>query len=362
MRIAIYSPYLDTFGGGEKYMMTIAEVLSSSNRVEVFLDQHLKDLGGDYLKSELSKRFNLGLEKVNFINAPVGKNSLFISRSFFLKKYDLFFYLTDGSIFIPTSKKNILHIQSPLVGQPAKSLWGKLKLKGWNLIIYNSLFTKKNSESNWPLSSRVIYPPVDTENIEPLTKKKYILSVGRFFGYLKDKKHNLMIESFKNLFSNSQLNDWSLHLAGAASEGDKIYLDELKSLARDLPVNFYPNIGYDKLIKLYGESSIYWHVAGFGENDPTKMEHFGISTVEAMAGGCVPVVVNKGGQTEIVENGKNGFLWNSLKDLEKLTDLLINDQKLRTKLSQAAVLKSQKFSKVKFEMEIKKLQDSTANE
>ena len=89
MKIAIYSPYLDTFGGGERYMMTIAEVLSRHHIVEVFLDQHLESLGGDYLKDELSKRFDLDLNRVNFIKAPIGKSSFFLERTFFLKQYDI---------------------------------------------------------------------------------------------------------------------------------------------------------------------------------------------------------------------------------------------------------------------------------
>src|SRR3990167_8542310 len=181
MKAAVYSPYLDTLGGGEKYMMTIAETLSQNNfDVDILLDQNLSIKGADYLKHELSKRFNLDLTKTDFINAPIGRGSDFFSRLFFLKKYDLLFYLTDGSIFLPTSKKNILHIQSPLVGQPAKSIWGKIKLKGWDLIIYNSKFTEDHSKENWPISSQVIYPPVDTDKIKSLEKKKYILSVGRF--------------------------------------------------------------------------------------------------------------------------------------------------------------------------------------
>lgn len=352
MKIAIYSPYLDTFGGGERYMMTIAELFVPGHTVDVLLDKHLEDLGGDYLKNKLSDRFNLNLQSANFIKAPIGKDSSLFARMLFLKKYDILFYLTDGSIFYPTAKKNILHIQSPLVGQPAKSVGGKIKLKGWDLIIYNSQFTKKYSQNNWPLSSQVIYPPVDTDNLKPPKKKKYLLSVGRFFGYLKDKKHDVLIKAFKDLYEGRKLTGWSLHLAGAASEGDKKYLQELKRLSKGLPIRFYPNIEFDKLIKLYGQSSIYWHAAGFEETDPTKMEHFGISTVEAMSAGCVPVVVSKGGQTEIVENGKNGFWWDSLKELKEYTILLINDQNLRDQLSQNASLTSQRFSKKRFEQEI----------
>lgn len=352
MKVSIYSPYLDTFGGGERYMMTIAEVLSQENNVDVLLDLNLGNLGGEYLKDTLSKRFNLNLNKVNFIKAPIGKSSNFFERLFFLRNYDLLFYLTDGSIFYPTSKRNILHIQSPLVGQPARSIWGRFKLKGWDLVIYNSRFTKVHSQNYWPIKSEIIYPPVDTENIKPLKKKKYILSVGRFFGYLKDKKHELLIKVFKELFEKGSITGWSLHLVGAASQGDKNYLESLKDLAKGLPVKFYPNLQYNKLIKLYGESSIYWHASGFSETDPTKMEHFGISTVEAMAAGCVPVVIGRGGQREIVEHETSGYLWDSLDDLKKLTLKLIDDDNLRSQIAAAAVKGAKFFSKDNFTSKI----------
>lgn len=354
MKAALYSPYLDTFGGGEKYMMTIAETLSQNGfKVDVLLDRHLLTFGEQYLKTQLTKRFDLKFKNVNFIKAPLGEDSSFFQRLFFLKKYRLFFYLTDGSIFIPSAKKNILHIQSPLPGP--KSFWGRIKLNSWDLIIYNSQFTKVNSYKNWPISSTVVYPPADTAKIEPLKKKNYILSVGRFFGYLKDKKHEVMIKAFKDLCQDKLFEDWSLHLVGAASEGDKPYLDQLRRMSKGFPIYFYPNLGFDELIKLYGQSSIYWHASGYKEEDPQKMEHFGISTVEAMAGGCVPVVIKKGGQVEIVKDEKCGFLWETVDQLREFTVKLITDERLRSKMANAAVLETARFSKDKFRDNILKL-------
>ncbi len=352
MKTAIYSPYLDTFGGGEKYMMTIAEVCCQAGyKVDVLLSNHLNSLGPELLRKQLSERFNLDLSNVNFIKAPIGKGSNLFNRLFFLKNYDSFFYLTDGSIFISTADKNILHIQTPLVGQPAKSIWGKIKLKFWNLIIYNSQFTKANSDKNWPLSSEVVFPPVDIDKIKPLQKKNYILSVGRFFGYLKDKKHELMIKTFKKLVETKRIVGWSLNLVGSANSGDEPYLMQLKSLAKGLPINFYPNLSYDDLVKLYGQSSIYWHASGFGENEPTKMEHFGIATVEAMAAGCVPVVIRKGGQIEIVGAG-SGFLWNDPGEFQEYTMKVISDKALREKIGKKAIEKTRLFSKKNFKEKI----------
>lgn len=351
MKVAIYSPYLDTFGGGERYMITIAQILSSRAQIDMLLDNNLNSLGSDFLKKNLQERFDINLSAVDFVRAPVGKNSNFFERLVFMKHYDLLFYLTDGSIFYPTAKRNILHIQAPLVGQPATSFWGKIKLKAWNLIIYNSKFTKDNSIKNWPISSEVIYPPVDVTAIKPLKKKKYILSVGRFFGYLKNKKHKFLIDTFREL-QEKRLAGWSLNLVGSASKGDLSYLRELKDLAKKLPVNFYPNLGYDDLIKLYGESSIYWHAQGYGEKEPTKMEHFGISTVEAMAGGCVPIVIGKGGQVEIVEHGESGFLWNSKDQLKVFTLKVIEKKDLWQKLQMGAILRSKNFSKERFTQKV----------
>lgn len=355
MKIAVYSPYLDTFGGGENYMMAIAETLVGQHEVKVLLDGHLQTLGGDYLKDELAKRFNLKLDAVEFIPAPIGKDSSFLSRIFFLKNYDVLFYLTDGSIFYSTAKRNFLHIQSPLAGQPAKSIWGKVKLQGWDKILYNSKFTSDHSQKNWPIRSEIIYPPVDVEKIKPLEKKKYILSVGRFFGYLEDKKHRLLIITFKKLLKSENMNSWSLYLVGSASSGDRQYLAELQKLAEGLPVKFYPNLEYDKLVRLYGQSSIYWHAAGFSEIDPTKMEHFGISVVEAMSAGCVPVVLGKGGLKEIVTDGQSGFLWETLEQLEHFTIKIANDSHLIKNLSKAAKLQALKFDKKNFIKNIRQL-------
>jgi glycosyltransferase involved in cell wall biosynthesis len=69
---------------------------------------------------------------------------------------------------------------------------------------------------------------------------------------------------------------------------------------------------------------------------------------EAMAAGCVPVVISKGGQTEIVSDGKNGLLWKSREQLVKKTTKLIKNQKEWLKLTKAAQKKAQDFSLKRF--------------
>lgn len=351
MKVGIYTPYLDSFGGGERYVLTIAETLLPAHQVELFLDRHLQSLNPDQLITDLSKRLDLNLSGLKLVPAPVGKESNFFKRLLFLHKYDLVFYLTDGSIFYSTAKKNIIHFQVPFENIASKNLWGKIKLSSWNLAVCNSQFTKSYIENQWPIKASVVYPPVDVDKIKPLKKKKQILSVGRFNSFNKSKKQAEMIDAFADLYQKNPIKNWSLHLAGSV-EGDSNYLQELKDKVKNVPVFFYPDLPFDKLMELYGQSSIYWHAAGLGEEDPAKMEHFGIATVEAMAAGCVPVVINKGGQVEIVEDNKSGFLWDDLEQLQEATLKLTKDPKLMLKLSQKALERSRAFSKEYFAQKI----------
>ena len=354
MKVALYTPYLDTFGGGERYVLTIAEVLQGENEVDLLIDTHLQTKNIETIKETLTKRLNINLSNVNFVNAPIGAGSTFWQRYTFLKQYDLLIALTDGSIFYSTAKKSILHIQTPLAIDNS-GLGARFKLSSWDSVIYNSHFTQTHAQKYWPLPSEVVYPPVDTTPIRPLKKQKIILSVGRFFGFLREKKHATMIEAFKQLQKEKALQGWRLVLAGSAGEGDMGYIEELEDLSEGCDVELRPNIPYNELLKHYGEASIYWHAMGYGEDDPTKSEHFGITTVEAMAGGAVPVVINKGGQPEIVEDTKSGFLWDTTDTLQEITLQLVNDEKLLQKVSQNAQQRAHLFSKQQFKERIESL-------
>jgi len=69
----------------------------------------------------------------------------------------------------------------------------------------------------------------------------------------------------------------------------------------------------------------------------------------------VLVVIAKGGQSEIVHHDKNGFLWNSLEELQESTMRLIHDVILMKTLSQQAVKDSQKYSKEVFSQRLNEL-------
>ena len=67
-----------------------------------------------------------------------------------------------------------------------------------------------------------------------------------------------------------------------------------------------------------------------------------------MGVGAVPVAINAGGQKEIVKDGENGFLWNSLPEFKNKTLELINDQVLWEKMSKKAFEDSKFYDEENF--------------
>ncbi|MBI1863099.1 glycosyltransferase, partial [Candidatus Microgenomates bacterium] len=79
-----------------------------------------------------------------------------------------------------------------------------------------------------------------------------------------------------------------------------------------------PNVSYDELVSLYETSMFYWHFTGLGVNErehPERVEHLGITPLEAMAARAVVCCFAAGGPRELIEQGKNGFLFTSEDEL-----------------------------------------------
>lgn len=347
MKVGFFSPYLYTYGGGERYMLTLASYLSKNHSVDIFWDD-------PSVKAPLTRFLKIDLTRVNFKDNIFSKNLIY--KLYKTLNYDLIFVQSDGSVPAVLSPKNILNFQVPFNFVPP-SLATKIKLKRFQHIVVYSHFTKKYIDKSFEVDSKVIYPPVDIKSIKPGLKENIILSVGRFAqSNLHHKKQDVLIDVFKELSKKSK--NWKLVLVGQAKKEDQRFLRALKKLSRGLAIRILPNLPVEKLRQIYSQASIYWHATGFGEEEaksPEKMEHFGIATVEACAAGAVPVVINKGGQKEIVINGKNGFLWDTKTQLYELTLNLINDKDLMGKLSASAVASSRKFSQEKFIAEYEKI-------
>ncbi|RJR23665.1 glycosyltransferase [Candidatus Microgenomates bacterium] len=345
--LGIFDPYLDTLGGGERYCLSLAEaMLKKGWKVDLFWQD-------ETIKEKLIERFGLEIKPLGFVSYSPGK-SLFERRKF-EKKYDVLFYVSDGSIPFMFGKNNFLHFQVPFTNLSKKPVLNSIKLKNIRKIICNSDFTKGIIDSGLKADSLVVYPPVDITPLKPLKKENTILSVGRFSQLLQGKRQDVLIDAFKVLVDRHSINNWQLVLAGGSEIGGKEYVETLKNLAKGYNILIIENPPFAELLKLYGKAKIFWTASGFEvdeEKNPEKVEHFGMTTVEAMAAGCVPVVMAKGGQKEIVKEGENGFLWLAKEELVKKTLEIAGNGQLMKKLSENAILRSEAFSKEKFSEKI----------
>ena len=212
-------------------------------------------------------------------------------------------------------------------------------LETYDRLLANSRYTQGWVERLWHRPSDVLYPPVGL--VERGPKAPVILSVGRFFlpGSGHNKKQLEMVSAFRRLVERGGADGWEYHLAGGCAPEHRPYLDQIRAAAQGMPVVLHPEASGADLRGLYRQASIFWHAAGLGEHParhPDRYEHFGITTVEAMSAGAVPVVIDAAGQMEIVEHGASGYRFARLDDLIAHTERLIADPAWRETLSVAA--------------------------
>lgn len=339
MRIGFYSPYFPMMGGGERYLLTLAKLYSDKHDVSLVMDPTLT--------KRINETFGFNVSKIKVIPPKRFLSLNTWQRYIFLGSFEVFFYTTDGSVFLSASKKNYLVIQSP-AHIPSGKIVNAMKMHNWHPVCYSN-FMKDIIMTRLGRKAHVVPPAVDDGFFakKKAEKRNIILTVGRFFPYPHNKNQEVLAQVF-NSYSRKALPGWRLVIAGGLTESGSInVVEKLKELCRNTSIELKINIGFKELLTLYKHTKIYWHAAGFGQdtlNHPERAEHFGITTLEAMAAGAVPIVYPAGGQTELVKEAENGYHWKSVLELIEKTVLLTQDEKLRTEVSLKAINSARLFS------------------
>lgn len=378
------------FGGTESFTAKFVEILQSlysSEKITLITECFKK---GDELSDEkFSERLNnaygtsINPEKLNafYIHTSEPKLSSGILLPFsrikrkittnhiqnsLLKeteKYDLFVNCSNQS-FRGNAKNNITIIHFPQNPSSQTGINRKIpflryfakkedeKYKNcYRYFLPNSQFTAYWLKQKWNLQDekiRVFYHPVAPVETHQDKIPGQICACGRIE---ESKKIDVMIKAFNS--SDFLRQNCTLKIAGSCDNEDLSYINYIKSLLTDkVKIIFSPS--RKELEELYASSQIFWHAKGYGETNPMLMEHFGMTTVEAMSAGCVPVVINKGGQKEIVTENC-GYTWNEPEELVKHTEELLKSPEKIKMMSRNCVERSKMCSKEKFKEEIKGL-------
>jgi glycosyltransferase involved in cell wall biosynthesis len=121
-----------------------------------------------------------------------------------------------------------------------------------------------------------------------------------------------------------------------------VYLKKIIEKEHIRNVKLQPNMSFEELHSLRTKSKIYLH--------PMPHEHFGISIVEAMASGCVPIVHKSGGPWYDILERKEiyGYAYNSVNEATVKIQTLLSDPNHYLEKALLALERSKAFTYEKF--------------
>ena len=389
MKVGIYNEPSGTFGGSEYLVTVMAHALALRHQVEIV--HHNRNLSLDLLR-ELS---GLDLNGVRLRQVerehhpdPSRPRGVRYMRSRYRAQrewhkglsspYDVFITSTHGvppfchaprgillTLFPVPDRRRVWPWSVPENGSARRHLrrlcfewmWQR-RFATYQQRLSISEYSRHWTRAWWKVRTRVLYPPVDTQ-FRDVPKSNLVLSVGRFSTRSHSKRQIETMAAFHRLKATA-LRSWCYYSVGGLEDdpGDRAYFDAVEQAAARCGAHAVPNIQRAELRDLYARAKVFWHAAGYGadaEASPFEAEHFGIATVEAMAAGAVPVVYDHGGQSEIVEHGRSGYLWTSLDELQDFTARLAADEGLRARMADAARARAATFSRDRFTAEIERI-------
>jgi glycosyltransferase involved in cell wall biosynthesis len=238
-------------------------------------------------------------------------------------------------------------------------------LDTYDTIASNSRFTAGWVTRLWGRPSEVLYPPVRLLPASTAPKEPIILNIGRFFDPRRghSKKQLEMVQAFRRLHESGQVDGWQLHLVGGCSPEDRDYAMAVKRESLGIPVHVHLSAPGSVLTDLLARATLYWHAGGLGEDaetHPDRFEHFGISVVEAMSAGLVPIVFGAAGPAEVVRDGVDGRHFAKVAELERITSELVHDPAERARLASSAIARAVDFGPAAFAERLNALVDRVA--
>ncbi|KAK3140095.1 hypothetical protein QOZ80_5AG0395740 [Eleusine coracana subsp. coracana] len=225
-----------------------------------------------------------------------------------------------------------------------------------HLVMVNSSWTRSHIVNIWKIPQRTkrVYPPCDTSALQmrplerPVTPPIFV-SVAQF---RPEKAHGLQLEAFALALQrlDPSFSKPKLQFVGSCrNKEDLKRLHKLKDRSSELHIDehveFHKDISYRDLVQLLGAA-----IAGLHSMTD---EHFGISVVEYMAAGAIPIAHKSAGpMMDIVldEDGhQTGFLASEMEEYtEAIIKVLGMPEPERQEMAAAARKRAQRFSEQRF--------------
>ena len=308
----VRTPYGLNIGGGEKYLLDICNYFKTVKKCIVVI--------------EVNENTAVALKTINSIIGSADSIVLFpYNTPFPFQLVPDYFFNMENSTYPTVMAKgvtNIYHCQFPF------SVNNKCKdyLSSYDHIILNSEFTKSNYVLNVPEPEKskiaVLYPSCMSLELDKSFKQENTFVVcGRIFEY-NHHAHNKNFDKVIKAFNASTNRSYTLHVIGACYS--EPWLAHLKKLSKE-NVRFHINCTDEEKIRVLKGSKFIINATGFGRDkikEAYSYEHFGISIVEGLAHGCIPITVDGGFPTYYVAKSKRPLIYDSAPALIELLSSL----------------------------------------
>lgn len=308
MRIGFFSPTLNRIGGGEWVTLNMIYAIKSRNHEVVVYSAEKVDY--HHIKEFFGRPLNF--TEVNFkphFFDPYSLESIYpnILRSFLLHlRCDLladtfsndvlpwvdavYFNGLPKSLRLPKDLKGNLFL-------PYKALVrGHLKINGFKdkILMSCSKYTARIIEDYLESPVKVLHPPASSffrlRSIENNLKKDIVVSVTRIS---EDKKPDTIVRIARLTKEKIKF----IIIGSCKLSYERNVLTRLQRLIRifklEKRIKITLNIPRNKQKEILQQSKVYLHPF-------VRYEAFGVSVIEAMLAGCIPVVPNVAGLKEIV--------------------------------------------------------------
>lgn len=374
MKIAIVHDYIKEYGGAERVLESLHNVFPDA---PVFTCVYLPSYLGPH-RSRFAD-WNIKTSWVQYLPfkakliSPIRLIAPSLFGSFDFSKFDVVIVSATGA-YSPNSIKKRKAVQICYSHTPPRYLYGYETARDWkknfisrwigtiaihflrivdfkssqnvDYFIANSNETKKRIEKFYRKNAVVIYPPVDVNlSDKAIEKGNYYLTGGRI---ARAKHTDLIIDTF--IKNGLPLKVFGKGFAGFEEELKKRIKNHESRIKGGSKIEFVGEVTDEEKDGLMAGARAFV----FASQD----EDFGIVPVEAMMLGTPVIAHRSGGVLETVIEGKTGLFFDEF-SVESLNNAIKKFEK--TKLDPMECIKqSQKFSKERFELEIKEFVEKSA--
>jgi len=317
LKVAIFLDYIGAIGGGERVALMLARALHADIITTDVSMQAVQKLGyGDVRIRSIGKTVKLPPFKQ--ISA-----SLFFAACDFSQEYDFFIFSGNWSHYAArkhhpnlwycyTPVRAFYDLRAAMISRQhnaamrslaaswirAHSWFDQRSVRNLDQVVAISETVQRRVKDFHGRSSQVIYPPVDTKRRQFPEYGDFWLSVNRIY---PEKRIDLQFEVFRNM------PEERLVVVGGYAQGDHA-ARYYERLIQNIPgnVEMRGSLSEEELMELYEKCK--------GLICTALDEDFGLTPLEAMAGGKPVVAVNEGGFRETVMHGRTGLLVQANRD------------------------------------------------